>query len=139
MEETGPGSGAFSERLRFLAEVRFKTVRRLAPPRWVNIEFGVSFSDFDHDDSPITPELIKGKIFFRFDVYPLPTIGFGGGFIISKADDPAEEGTTIQARLALNAGSRIGLSATYERFEPRDPNPIFENEERFAVQAVVRF
>lgn len=137
LEETGPGPGAFPEQLRFLAEVRFKTVRPLAPPRWVNIEFGAGFSDHDHDGLPSTQDQIRDKIFFRFDVYPLPTIGFGGGLIITKADDPADEGTTIEARLTLNAGSKVGLSVAYERFEPRDQS--FENEERIAVQLVARF
>ena len=76
-------------------------------------------------------------MFFRFDVYPLPTIGFGGGVIITKADDPAKKGTTTEARLTLNAGSKVGLSVAYERFEPRDQS--FENEERIAVQLVARF
>ena len=137
VEETGDVPSNFFKTEEFRGHVRFKTVRPLAPPRWVNLEFGVGFSDFDHDGNPFTPDLIRDEIFFRFDVYPLPTIGFGGGIVMSQADDPADEGMTIEARLTLNAGSKVGLSVAYERFEPRDQS--LGNEDRIAAQLVARF
>ena len=135
-------AGDISEEEEF--HVRFKRVQRLGGAKWVNMEFGVTASSIDDLTVPAEDPWENTEVFFQFDVWVNPYVGVGAGLRVNSGDDDplksdlSEQGTTVGIRAALNAGSKFGLSVSFETFSVKD-DTVGEDETTVFLQVVARF